>query len=673
MSVFTKRQAVTISNGSGGALTNYAVKLAVTYDDDMQADFGDLRFASASAKTYYEYWVESKTDSTSAVVWVKIPSLPTGDTVIYMYYGGNAGCKSLSSGHRTFPLGFEDDWSGIVRTHLIDQPTKLTTPTPDATGQALHPSVRYIPGGWAGYEYWMAYTPLAGFDENLEIPCLVRSADGITWAAPTGLTNPVLPGKTSSFHADPEIVYDPVADELRLYWTPVDKEPETDQVYFCMCKTSDGVNWEDPTGTALGATFDLVVAACKLLDPVSFPDNANSIEFPSIHRASATEWHMWYGAVVSGNYALFHRASADGVTWGDPDSCTWTITGHIPSTAERPYHASVMWSPSLEKYICTSVNYYSTTPGAGPHMALSTSTDGITFTQLPWGLLFKSTTATDWDNSWFRCGHYEDSDGNIVLYPSVLTGDKWIGRLAGYTTQDLIDLCRMDQVGETSASMEWWARNNKWNAGTVAVSSGVATLTPYAAATSQAIAGVNVTNANATVGVAVRARAFPSTTSYTTLGLGSGRISAFSATSFSYTGLANGYAIATGEGNWFVERWNDDQTITQCATGSGGIYADTYHVLELAVDESSNLSARLDDVEVLAYTGAYKATYAAESKRAYICQGTLNATAANCAVDWLLVRQSRATEPTSTFGAEAAGTWTVLSPAEQARLRLIRL
>lgn len=100
------RKQITVSNSSGSSLTNYQVKLAVAYDSDMRSDFNDLRFTSSDGATLLGYWVESYTASTSATVWVKIPSIPTSGTTIYMYYGTQT--ASASSGSNTF--AFFDDF-----------------------------------------------------------------------------------------------------------------------------------------------------------------------------------------------------------------------------------------------------------------------------------------------------------------------------------------------------------------------------------------------------------------------------------------------------------------------------------------------------------------------------------------------------------------------------------
>ncbi|MBU1018626.1 MAG: DUF2341 domain-containing protein [Patescibacteria group bacterium] len=103
----TKRKAVTITN-SGAELTDYQVGLTVAYDSDMQADFDDLRFTTSDGSTEIDYWVESYTASTTASVWVEIPTVAaSADTTLYMYYG-NSSAATESDIDNTFL--FADDF-----------------------------------------------------------------------------------------------------------------------------------------------------------------------------------------------------------------------------------------------------------------------------------------------------------------------------------------------------------------------------------------------------------------------------------------------------------------------------------------------------------------------------------------------------------------------------------
>jgi hypothetical protein len=106
------RQPVTVSNTSGAVLTNYQIKLTVNYvASKMKSDFSDLRFTRLDGVTLLPYYIESYTASTSAVIWVKVDSIPTTGTQIFMYYG-NASAVTASSADNTFD--FFDDFTGTA-------------------------------------------------------------------------------------------------------------------------------------------------------------------------------------------------------------------------------------------------------------------------------------------------------------------------------------------------------------------------------------------------------------------------------------------------------------------------------------------------------------------------------------------------------------------------------
>jgi hypothetical protein len=102
------RMPITITN-SGSALTNYQIKINVSYNAHMSSDFGDIRFTLSNGSTQLAYWKESYTASASAVFWVNVPNIPSGNSTIYMYYGDPLKTDA-SDGSSTFV--FFDDFSG---------------------------------------------------------------------------------------------------------------------------------------------------------------------------------------------------------------------------------------------------------------------------------------------------------------------------------------------------------------------------------------------------------------------------------------------------------------------------------------------------------------------------------------------------------------------------------
>lgn len=96
------------NNSNTDVLTDYQIRVDVTYNSNMNADFSDLRFWDIYDTTPLDYWIQSKVDGVSAIVWVKVPFIPaSSSTKIIMKYG-DAFAESESDGAATFPLGFDD-------------------------------------------------------------------------------------------------------------------------------------------------------------------------------------------------------------------------------------------------------------------------------------------------------------------------------------------------------------------------------------------------------------------------------------------------------------------------------------------------------------------------------------------------------------------------------------
>lgn len=110
VSNFTRRKRVHINSSPDGLLQDYQIKLTITYETHMQTDFQDIRFSEINGD-YINYWLESKTSSTTAVMWIKTDVPVSGGKDIYMYYGN----PSLSDGSNiTNTMMFGDDFTGSI-------------------------------------------------------------------------------------------------------------------------------------------------------------------------------------------------------------------------------------------------------------------------------------------------------------------------------------------------------------------------------------------------------------------------------------------------------------------------------------------------------------------------------------------------------------------------------
>src|ERR1035437_3894235 len=140
--LWTERKTIAVT-GSAAAQTNYPVKLTLPYAAGMKADFSDLRFTDSSGTLLLSYWIETETANSTAVVWVKVPSVPIAPNTaaIYAYYG-NPAAVSLSNGETTFPFfdtfgggGPPRDWNytnNMIGEHAIIHNGKLYAPLYDS-------------------------------------------------------------------------------------------------------------------------------------------------------------------------------------------------------------------------------------------------------------------------------------------------------------------------------------------------------------------------------------------------------------------------------------------------------------------------------------------------------------------------------------------------------------
>jgi len=126
------RKLHTIAGSSSGDITDYQVRFKlwnttgtdsgenVYLGNNVTPDFRDIRFTTTD-NTVLPYWVQ-ETGSNYAVVWVRIPSIPTTGTQVYLYYG-NPQAVSISNGDDTFL--FFDDFQGTALNITKWNPTLI--------------------------------------------------------------------------------------------------------------------------------------------------------------------------------------------------------------------------------------------------------------------------------------------------------------------------------------------------------------------------------------------------------------------------------------------------------------------------------------------------------------------------------------------------------------------
>ena len=120
-------------------------------------DFDDLRFTKSDGATLLDYWIESKTDGVSAIVWIETVLLDdAADTTIYMYYG-NAAAAAATSGANTF-----------LQYHGAATATFLDAAVTGTTGGVRFKASAKVPADGSNVLFGMA-DAAANTDESIHI------------------------------------------------------------------------------------------------------------------------------------------------------------------------------------------------------------------------------------------------------------------------------------------------------------------------------------------------------------------------------------------------------------------------------------------------------------------------------------------------------------------------
>ena len=411
------RRPVTVNNPAT-AQTDYQVRVAL---DTTNFDFGqaksdgtDIRFTAADGATLLPYWIETWTSS-AATLWVKAPSLPAGgNTTLYLYYG-NPSAGAVSNGNDTF--AFFDGFEFATGPALTNAATYQTLPTYEGSGQAIHPAIVYFANGWHGYRYWLAMTPLPNGNGVYQNPSILVSNDGATWAAPTGLTNPVASTTTGNL-ADPDLYYDAATDQLWLYYIN-----EASPTQYLRRKTStDGVTW-----SAEQTVF-----------------NMPSYQFlsPAVEKIGNT-YYLWYvNAGAAGCSAtsttVEYRTSTDGLNWSAAQTAGITQPGYYP------FHVEVIRVPSKNEYWMLSMAYPAGSNCSNTVLYFARSTNGINWTTYGAPALGKSASGWDRGQIFRATGLYDETTDVFKVWYSANDATTWH---TGYTERAYADFANALAAG----------------------------------------------------------------------------------------------------------------------------------------------------------------------------------------------------------------------------------
>ena len=291
--------------------------------------------------------------------------------------------------------------------------SNLNILTYDGSNQCNHPKVLYFSNGFAGYKYWMSYTPYP-FGRNVyENPSIAVSNNGIDWTVPVGAKNPVInwPGISGEYNSDPNLVYNSAANEIEM-WYRYSKVDTTDIIY--RVRTKDGINWTAPEQMYSSTPSKRVLSPSVIID-----DN---------------KYKMWYVTDVNEGSKIRYIESTDGFNWTDPVD----VTAGMPSTyvpwhmdvtkIEGEYHFLISSFKDGELTLNNRVLMY----GASPYENTIESVNEI----------LGPSSKGNWDDGQIYRSSEVCVNGIYKLYYSAMGSDwSWhIGLTQGRSLQDLYGL-----------------------------------------------------------------------------------------------------------------------------------------------------------------------------------------------------------------------------------------
>jgi hypothetical protein len=279
--------------------------------------------------------------------------------------------------------------------------------TYDLSGQAVHPSVLYIPSKWRFYPYWMMMTPYPTGYDDYENPSLRKSQDGFIWEKQAGITDPLVGAPadvgTGGHNSDPCIA---LSNTNMYFWYRVTTATGTSTIYLKIA--TDETHWSAAQATNIST-------------------NALS---PSMQLIDGT-WHCWYISLA--DHTLHHLTSADGITWAEAGECSLVIPGY------SNWHLEVQVTDlGYEALISAYPN--GGTEGNNTLLFHAVSTDGLDWTISNGNKPVIDVSVGSWDSyEIYKASFYKDDKGYKIWYSARdLTGNWGIGYTEGETITTLI-------------------------------------------------------------------------------------------------------------------------------------------------------------------------------------------------------------------------------------------
>lgn len=230
-----------------------------------------------------------------------------------------------------------------ARMHAKGLPSRpCLVPTPEGSGQVVHPGVVEFASPWNGYNFWMANTPYPMSDKQYELPIVLVSNDGQNWQEPPGIQNPIETWDGSVYYPDTDLFFDSASNQLWMYY--LSSAPGTTRYY--RRTSSNGVDWS------------------ARQEVMSLPYEDRILSPAVLHNGTE---YVLYG-VRHKDRTVARATSADGITWSALTACT---SSGSPQGQIGFWHCDVSYDADDGKYYLWATD--------SERIYLYESSDGLAF------------------------------------------------------------------------------------------------------------------------------------------------------------------------------------------------------------------------------------------------------------------------------------------------------
>lgn len=279
---------------------------------------------------------------------------------------------------------------------------RLSLATYDGSGATIHPSVLDMGSAWNGYRYWLADTPYANADNQLENPCIWASNNRTDWVVPAGVVNPLVPppGQSVGFHSDVELVWDADASRMVMFYRlGLFAGAETTAIELKALTSTNGSTWADA-----GKIADLPLTGGRVS--------------PAVVRTGPNAWRMWLWGGTSGT-ATMHTATSPLGPWSAATNTT------LNGGSLDGWHGDVI--------LVGSTYYMAYSHNDLDRMLTATSSDGVAWTASPKSPLI-TANPDRWDRSVYRPTLSNGPEaGHLSVWYSAVSAPSPGGHAIGFT------------------------------------------------------------------------------------------------------------------------------------------------------------------------------------------------------------------------------------------------